>query len=130
MSKIAYVGCLPTVTPIQTVPVVNELVKRGHEVLYYNAETFRPKAAQTGVDFRPLPEPLPTEREIAEALHEFINASLIISRMSRHLTRYLIAELAREKTRCRHLRFGRNVGLYCGSRQQYSPDLLHHNVCS
>jgi MGT family glycosyltransferase len=72
-------------------------VARGHEVLYYNAESFRAKVEPTGVDFRPYPEPLPTERELAEAMHEFINASLILSRISEHLTPFMLAEIAREQ---------------------------------
>ena len=97
MAKIAYVGLPAHGHTNPTLPVMKELVQRGHEVLYYNAESFRGKVAPTGVDFRSLPEPLPTEREVSEALHEFINAALIISGMSRHLTRYLITEFEQER---------------------------------
>lgn len=97
MSKIAYVGLPAHGHTNPTVPVMRELVARGHEVLYYNAPSFAPKLASTGVDFRALPEPLPTGQEMAEALHDFINAPLIISKMSRHLTDFLITELARER---------------------------------
>lgn len=97
MAKIAYVGLPAHGHTNPTLPVMKELVRRGHDVLYYNAESFRAKVTPTGVDFRPLPEPMPTEREVSEALHEFINAALIISRMSPHLTRYLIAEFDREQ---------------------------------
>lgn len=97
MTKIAYVGLPAHGHTNPTLPIVKQLVQHGHEVLYYNAASFCAKVAPTGVDFRALPEPLPTEQEISEALHEFINAALIISRMSRHLTHYLIAEFAREQ---------------------------------
>ncbi|MFZ0544044.1 MAG: macrolide family glycosyltransferase [Candidatus Promineifilaceae bacterium] len=97
MAKIAYVGLPAHGHTNPTLPVMKELVERGHEVLYYNAEYFRPKVAPTGVSFRPLPEPLPTEKEVSEALHELINASQIISRMAPHLTRFLISEFEREK---------------------------------
>ena len=97
MAKIAYVGLPAHGHTNPTLPVVKELVERGHEVLYYNAEWFRGKVEPTGVRFCALPEPLPTEREVSEALHGLINASLIISRMSRHLTRFLIAEFEREQ---------------------------------
>ena len=97
MAKIAYVGLPAHGHTNPTLPVMKELVARGHDVLYYNAESFRDKVAPTGVTFCPLPEPLPTEREVSEALHEFINASLIISGMSRHLTLYLIEAFARER---------------------------------
>ncbi|MCA9931952.1 MAG: hypothetical protein KC419_25885 [Anaerolineales bacterium] len=97
MTKIAYVGLPAHGHTNPTLPVMKELVQRGHEVLYYNGASFREKVAPTGVDFRALPEPMPTEREVSEALHEFINAALIISRMSRHLTRFLINEFEREQ---------------------------------
>ena len=97
MAKIAYVGLPAHGHTNPTLPVMKELVQRGHEVLYYNGESFRAKVAPIDVDFRALPEPLPTEREISEALHEFINAALIISGMSRHLAHHLIDEFEREQ---------------------------------
>lgn len=97
MAKIAYVGLPAHGHTNPTLPVMKELVERGHEVLYYNAEWFRAKVAPTGVKYCALPEPLPSEREVSEALHELIHASLIISRMSPHLTRYLIEEFKRER---------------------------------
>jgi hypothetical protein len=97
MAKIAYVGLPAHGHTNPTLPVMKELVERGHEVLYYNAEWFRAKVAPTGVKYCALPEPLPSEREVSEALHELIHASLIISRMSPYLTRYLIEEFKRER---------------------------------
>ncbi len=97
MSKIVYIGFPAHGHTNPTLPVMKELVRRGHEVLYYNAALFRPKLAPTGVSFRELPQPLPSEREISEALHELINASQIISRISRHLTHFMVGELAREQ---------------------------------
>jgi MGT family glycosyltransferase len=97
MAKIAYVGLPAHGHTNPTVPVVKDLVQRGHEVVYYNAESFRSKVRPTGVEFRSLPEPLPTERDVSAALHEFINASLMIAGMSRHLTHFLIAEFERDR---------------------------------
>ena len=97
MATIAYVGLPAHGHTNPTLPIVRELVDRGHRVIYYNGESFRKKVVPTGVEFRPLPEPLPTSREIAEALHEFINAAKLISGMSRHLTRFLITEFERER---------------------------------
>ena len=97
MARIAYVGLPAHGHTNPTLPVVRELVSRGHEVLYYNATSFREKVAPTGVDFRALPEPLPTEQEVSDALEAFIGAPLLISGMSRHLTRFLIDEFARER---------------------------------
>jgi UDP:flavonoid glycosyltransferase YjiC (YdhE family) len=97
MAIIAYVGLPAHGHTNPTLPVMKELVQRGHEVLYYNSESFREKVSPTGVTFRPLPEPMPTEREVTEALHEFINAPLLLSGISRPLARYLISEFEKEK---------------------------------
>lgn len=97
MANIAYVGLPAHGHTNPTLPIVKLLVERGHEVAYYNAASFASKVAPTGVDFRPFPEPLPTEREIAEAFHEFINLPLIISGMSEPLTDFLIAEFGRDR---------------------------------
>jgi MGT family glycosyltransferase len=97
MAKIIYVGLPAHGHTNPTLPVMQELIQRGHQILYYNAETFRTKVEPTGVDFRALPEPMPTELEISQALSELIKASLIISQMSRHLIPFIIAELQREK---------------------------------
>jgi hypothetical protein len=97
MAKIAYIGIPAHGHTNPTLPVVKELIARGHEILYYNAESFRAKVEPTGVDFRAYPEPVPSEREIAEALHEFIDAALILSRMGERLTPYVLAEMARER---------------------------------
>lgn len=96
MAKIAYVGLPAHGHTNPTLPVMKALVQNGHTVLYYNAESFRDKISPTGVDYRALPEPMPTEWEVAEALHKFINASLMLSRLSRPLAHYLIDEFARE----------------------------------
>lgn len=96
MAKIAYVGLPAHGHTNPTLPVMKELISRGHEVLYYNAESFREKLAPIGVDFRALPEPMPTEREISEALHELIDAARILSQMGRPLTHFLIEEFRRE----------------------------------
>lgn len=97
MAKIAYIGIPAHGHTNPTLPVVQELVARGHEVLYYNAESFRAKIEPMGVTFLAYPEPMPTEREVAEAMHEFINASLMIGSMGERLTLFVLAEMAREQ---------------------------------
>ncbi|MEM7799165.1 MAG: macrolide family glycosyltransferase [Chloroflexota bacterium] len=97
MAKIAYVGLPAHGHTNPTLPVVKGLIEQGHEVLYYNGEDFREKLKPTGVDFRPLPEPLPSSREVSEALHEFINAPLLLSRISEPLAHFLIDAFAVEK---------------------------------
>ncbi len=90
MIKIAYVGLPAHGHSNPALAVLKELVERGHEVVVYNAAAFREKFAPTRAAFRPLPEPMPTEREVAEALHDFINAPLLLSSVAPGLTRFLI----------------------------------------
>ncbi len=97
MAKIAYIGIPAHGHTNPTLPVVQELIARGHQVLYYNAESFRAKVEPTGVDFRPYAAALPSEREISEAMNEFINASLFMSSMGETLAPFVLDEMTREK---------------------------------
>jgi MGT family glycosyltransferase len=97
MAKIAYIGIPAHGHTNPTLALVQELTARGHHILYYNAESFRAKVEPTGVDFRAYPAGLPTERDIAEAMSEFINASLIMSRMGEMLAPFVLEEMTREK---------------------------------
>lgn len=97
MAKIAYVGLPLHGHTNPTLPIVRELVNRGHTVLYYNSESFRNKVEPTGIDFRPLPEPLPTERELSETLNTLMQAAQTFAGMSRHLTHFLVTEFKREQ---------------------------------
>lgn len=90
MAKIAYVGLPAHGHSNPALAVLRELVERGHDVVVYNAAAFQEKFAPTGAGFRPLPEPMPTEREVAEALHDFINAPLLLSSIAPRLARFLI----------------------------------------
>ena len=96
MQKIAYVGLPAHGHTNPTLAVMKALVARGHHILYYNAESFRNKLAHTGVDFRAYPEPMPSEKEMSAALHSLINASLLLSSLSRPLTHFLLQEFGQE----------------------------------
>jgi len=97
MQKIAYIGVPAHGHTNPTLAVMKALVARGHHILYYNAESFRDKLARTGVDFRAYPEPMPSEKEMSATLHSLINASLLLSSMSRPLTHHLLQEFKQEK---------------------------------
>ncbi|HEX2620584.1 MAG TPA: macrolide family glycosyltransferase [Phototrophicaceae bacterium] len=97
MAKIAYIGIPAHGHTNPTLPVMKELRERGHEVLYYNTASFQTKVEPTGVDFRPYPEPMPTEREISEAMNELIDASRMLAKISERLTPFMVAEIAREQ---------------------------------
>jgi MGT family glycosyltransferase len=51
-----------------TLPVVQELVRRGEQVRYYNTEEFRPQIEAAGATFRPYPASPLTSGAIAAAL--------------------------------------------------------------
>jgi MGT family glycosyltransferase len=95
--KIAYVGIPAHGHTNPALPVMRELVARGHEALYYNTSWFREKVAPTGVDFHVYPEPLPDERAVTEALGEIITASRLLAGMSERLTPFMLDEMARER---------------------------------
>lgn len=97
MAKIAYVGLPAHGHTNPTLPVMKELVSRGYQVLFYNSASFRDKVSPTGVEFRPLPEPMPTEKQVSDSLQDFINAPLLLSSISRPLAHYLITEFQKEK---------------------------------
>lgn len=97
MAKIIYVGLPAHGHTNPTLPVVHELIKRGHDVIYYNAASFQTKLTPTGVDFRAYPEPMPTERQVSEAMQELIHASVMLSGISEHLTPFMLAEISREQ---------------------------------
>jgi UDP:flavonoid glycosyltransferase YjiC (YdhE family) len=126
MGKIIYIGLPAHGHTNPMLPVMKELVRRGQEVLYYNAESFRDTVAPVGVNFRALPEPMPTEREVSEALREFINAPLIFSSITRDLAIYLIEEFERERPAL-VIYDSAAGGLYRGAYVGYSQYLLHYH---
>jgi MGT family glycosyltransferase len=95
--KIVYIGIPAHGHTNPTLPLMRELIARGHETLCYNAEWFRDTVAPTGVDFRAYPEPLPSERAFTEALAEIITASRLLADMSERLTPFMLDEMARER---------------------------------
>jgi MGT family glycosyltransferase len=81
-----------------TLPVVQELVARGHRVLYYNTEEFRAQIERTGAEFRPYPAPMPTVAETQKIVSEsLIRVTILILGLSQRLTGYMVGELEREE---------------------------------
>jgi MGT family glycosyltransferase len=81
-----------------TLPVVKELVERGHQVIYYNTEEFRPQIERTGVVFRAYPSPVPTTEELQRVVNEsLIQVTSLILKLSQHLTAFMLGEIQREK---------------------------------
>lgn len=97
MSKIMVVNVPAHGHTNPTLPVVRELVARGHTVLYYNGEEMCGKIEQTGVDFRPYNVRLPSSKEISQRLRRMIDGALIFIELSEQLTPLLLAEAASEQ---------------------------------
>ncbi len=81
-----------------TLPVVKELVERGHQVIYFNTEEFRSQIERTGAAFRAYPPPVPTIEETQRIVNEnLVQVTLLILKLSQHLTRFMVEEFQREQ---------------------------------
>ena len=80
-----------------TLPVVQELIRREHEVIYYNTPEFGNKIAYTGAEFRPYPEPNPTAAEISGKAENIVNFSLLMLAETQRLLPFTLAEVERER---------------------------------
>lgn len=97
MAKIAFINIPAHGHTNPTLAVIKTLLARGHEVIYYSGAEMRSQIERTGVDFRPYPEPMPTSKEVAEALHELIDATMIFIKISEAHTAWMIEEMQREQ---------------------------------
>lgn len=82
-----------------TLPVAQELVRRGEQVIYYNTEEFRPAIEQTGALFRTQPEALLSAEQITQALlgGNMINIPVLLLRATEKLLPFLLPALKREE---------------------------------
>jgi MGT family glycosyltransferase len=82
-----------------TLPVVQELVRRGEQVICYNTAEFRPQLERAGAVFRPYPDSDLTAAEIARILESGNIAGItgLILRATELLLPFVLAELAREE---------------------------------
>lgn len=99
MSKIVFVSIPAHGHVNPTVPVVQELVRRGDEVLYCNNEEFRPQIEQTGATFRAYPETAMTPAAISRALQDGnpANFSVMVLRSTEKLLTFLLKNLPAEQ---------------------------------
>ncbi len=81
-----------------TLPVVQELIRRGDQVLYYNTETFRRPIERTGATFRAYPETILTPEGISRVLQDgnLSNVSVLLLRAAEALVPFVVEELAQE----------------------------------
>lgn len=80
-----------------TLPVVMELVARGHEVLYYNTPTFQRAIERTGALFRSYPDGESMAAEFMRRASNLATVSAFLLQESERLLPYLCQQLAEEK---------------------------------
>jgi len=80
-----------------TLPIVTELVNRGHSIIYYNTETFRNQIERTGAEFRPYPEPAVTPEQITQMADNLVNFSIFLLRESARLLPYVLDQIKQEQ---------------------------------
>ncbi len=80
-----------------TLPVVQELVRRGHEIVYYNTSEFESRIVRTGAEFRAYPRSAPTSAEITVLLSDgnMAKVARLMIQTSEQLVPYMLDELGR-----------------------------------
>jgi MGT family glycosyltransferase len=99
MNKIVFLN-IPAYGHVNpTLPVVQELVRRGDTVIYYNAEEFRAPIERTEAVFRPYPATDLTGSEISLALQDgkLANVSKLLLHTAEALLPFVLEELRREQ---------------------------------
>lgn len=99
MSKIIYLTPPAHGHVNPTLPVVQELIQRGEQLICYNTEEFRPQLERTGATFQAYLNSDITAAEISRLLLHGNLASVtqLILRSTEQLLPFLLTELAREK---------------------------------
>lgn len=80
-----------------TLPVVAELVRRGHEVIYYCGQEFQTAIEKAGASFRSYPVAELDSRMIAMIAEHLANVSKYLMKSARTLVPFTITEIEREK---------------------------------
>jgi MGT family glycosyltransferase len=99
MSKIVFVE-MPAYGHVNpTVPVVQELVRRGEEVVYYNAEEFRAPVERAGATFQAYPAGTLASIDIAEATQSGNVTKVVgtILRATESLLPFMLNELPQQR---------------------------------
>lgn len=80
-----------------TLPVVYELIKRDHDVLYYCGDELRDPIEKTGATFRPYPAAIPSLSDFSKRAHNLANISVMLVEASETLIPFAIREIEKEK---------------------------------
>src|SRR5690606_12356667 len=82
-----------------TLPVVQELVRRGHEIIYYNTEDFRAKIEATGATMRAYPKSLSGTMDFVDLMRDgnLVNVTVMLLEASEQLVPFLLDEIRCEQ---------------------------------
>jgi MGT family glycosyltransferase len=99
MSKIVFIEMPASGHVNPTLPVVQELVRRGEHVTYYATEEFRSQIEPTGATFQPYPAGVLTSTDIATATqsNDLTRVVSLILRSTESLLPFLLEELPRQQ---------------------------------
>ena len=80
-----------------TLPVVTELIQRGHHVVYYNSDTFERPIKATGAEFRAYPNSSTTEADLAKRVNNLVSVSVFMLEESTSLVPFTVDTINQEK---------------------------------
>ncbi|MFN8371465.1 MAG: macrolide family glycosyltransferase [Anaerolineae bacterium] len=80
-----------------TLPVVQELVARGHQVIYYNTEDFRPQIERAGAEFRAYPASALTAEAIASRAQNLVSVTALLLETSEWAVPWMLEQIRLEK---------------------------------
>jgi MGT family glycosyltransferase len=79
-----------------TLPVVTELLRHGHHVVYYNSDTFEQAIKGTNAEFRAYPNSSTSELEFAKRVHNLVSVSVFLLEESLRLLPFSLDTIERE----------------------------------
>lgn len=80
-----------------TLPVVTEVMRQGHHVISYNAESFAQVIQATGAEFRSYPNSRTSEANLASRVHNLVSVSVFLLEESIRLLPFLLEQIETEK---------------------------------